>query len=305
MRIVRVLHRFFAYLIIPALGYMIGATIFIHFWDIAETDDLSGASHVITARSCVRHGPVTLRGFGYWYECQATVKNKVNGNIVTATARGFLKPELIGKDVAGTGFRRDELFAERPYAGWGMVLLLPFGLLWFYVYIGVAWPLMPERRKSRRKPVRYQRPEVPAEASREVSVFRGRLYGGWLFVGLVVGGVGAFRFTSSAFQGDAVATTATVVSCAALLATGIGVRHRWFTPAVIISPEGFAWGRTKFTWAEIEEVRLTRRNVLVVQPRMGDVVRIGRFGDVETTRIHVAMGHFCQVPYSREDAVPA
>ncbi|TWP52542.1 hypothetical protein FKR81_09475 [Lentzea tibetensis] len=140
MRIV--LHRFFAFLIIPALGYLIGATIFIHFWDIAETDDLSEASHVITAQSCVRHGPVALRGFGYWYDCRATVKNKVNGNVVTATARGFLKPELIGKDVAGTGFRRGALAPERPYQGLGGFLTLVFACLWIYVMARVANPLL-------------------------------------------------------------------------------------------------------------------------------------------------------------------
>jgi hypothetical protein len=301
----RVLHKLFAFLITPVLGYLIGATIFNHFWDKPETD-LSGASHIITARSCERHGPVALRGFGYWYECRATVENKMNGNVVTATARGFLNPDLIGKPVAGDGFRRGELFPERPYAGWGMVLLLPFGVLWLYVYIRVAWPLLPERRKSRRRPVGYQRPDLAAASSRAVQVPAGRPRV-WLFFVFLLGGFGAIRFTSSAFQGDAVDTAVTVVSWAVLVLVVGTVGWRLLLGAAItISPDGLGWHRKNLGWAEIQEVRLTRRNVLVIRPRVGEVERIGRFSAEQATRVHVAMGHFSQASYTRErDSLPA
>jgi hypothetical protein len=300
MKAVRILHRILAFLIIPVLGYLLGATIFNYFWNKVETEDLSEASHIIVATSCDRHGPVTLRGFGWVYECRATVTNKVNGNVVTTTARGFLRPELIGRQVAGDGFSRGDPSPVRPYAGWGMVLLLPFGVLWFYVYIAVAWRLLPERRKSRRKPVRYRRPDNPTESDRTVRVFGGHRRV-WLFFVFLLGCVGAFAYTSSAFQGDNVATGAAIASWAAvaLVIANVG----WQSvrgPMIAISPEGLEWRGANLSWAEIQEVRLTRRHVLIIQPRNGDAARIGRFGTEQATRIHVAMGHFSQATYARE-----
>ncbi|MGI5503008.1 DUF6346 domain-containing protein [Lentzea sp. CA-135723] len=288
MMVVRVLHRFFAFLVVPVLGYLLGATIFNHFWDKVETD-LRDAELVITATSCERGRPVTLRGFGYVYECRAKVENKTNGNVTTATTRGFLTPELIGTEVAGSGFRRGELYPERPYAGWGMVLLLPFGVLWFYVYIRIAWPLLPERRKTRRKPVRYQRPGSSAEPDRTVRVLGGHRRV-WLFAVFVLGCAGAFIHPVS-------------WALAGLVLPAV-VWQALRGPMIAVSPDGLAWRGTSLTWAEIGDVRLTRRNVLLVQPRNGEEVRIGRFGAEQATRIHVAMGHFAQAPYVRDDAVP-
>ncbi|MFC3893214.1 DUF6346 domain-containing protein [Lentzea rhizosphaerae] len=298
MKAVRILHRIFAFLIIPVLGYLLGATIFNHFWNKVETEDLSEASHIIVATSCDRHGPVTLRGFGYVYECRATVTNKVNGNVVTATTRGFLNPELVGKEVAGTGFRRGDLYPERPYAGWGVILLLPFGVLWFYLYIAVAWRLLPERRKSRRKPVRYQRPDSPAEPDRTVRVFGGQRRV-WLFFVFLLGCVGTFVYSSSAFQDDALATGAAIASWVVVASV---VWRAVRGPMIVISPEGLEWRGAELSWAEIQDVRLTRRRVLIVQPRNGNAVRIGGFGTEQATRIHVAMGHFSQATYACESA---
>lgn len=302
MKAIRILHKILAFLIIPVLGYLLGATIFNYFSDKVETEDLSDASHIIVATSCDRHGPVTLRGFGYVYECRATVANKVNGNVVTATARGFLRPELIGKQVAGEGFNRGDLYPVRPYAGWGMVLLLPFGVLWFYVYIKVAWPLLPERRKSRRKPVRYQRPDNPAEPDRTVRVFGGHRRV-WMVVVLLIGCVGTFLYSSSAFQDDTVATVAAIVSWTVVVLVIANVGWRLVRgPMIAISPEGLEWREANLNWTEIQEVRLTRRRVLVIQPRNGKAVRVGKFGTEQATRIHVAMGHFSQATYARESA---
>ncbi|HUR02118.1 MAG TPA: DUF6346 domain-containing protein [Nonomuraea sp.] len=305
MKAVRILHRIFAFLVIPVLGYLLGATIFNYFSDKVETEDLSDASHIIVATSCDRHGPVTLRGFGYVYECRATVTNKVNGNVVTTTARGFLRPDLIGKQVAGEGFNRGDLYPVRPYAGWGMVLLLPFGILWFYVYIAVAWRLLPERRKSRRRPVRYQRPDNPTEPDRTVRVFAGRRRV-WLFFVFLLGCVGVFVYNSSAFQDDAVATGVAIGSWAVVVLVIANVAWRLVRgPMIAISPEGLEWRGANLSWAEIQEVRLTRRHVLVIQPRNGDGVRIGRFGTEQATRIHVAMGQFSQATYARESTSSA
>ncbi len=306
MKAVRVLHRIFAFLIVPVLGYLLGATIFNYFSDKVETKDLSDASHIIVATSCDRHGPVTLRGFGFVYECSATVTNKVNGNVVTTTARGFLRPDLIGKQVAGEGFNRGDLYPVRPYAGWGMVLLLPFGILWFYVYITVAWPLLPERRKPRPRPVRYQRPENMTKPSRTVRVFTQYPRGWLMFFFLLLGCIGVFVCTSSAFQGDTVTTGMKIASwtVVALVLTDFGFRL-FRTPMIAISPDGLQWHGAHLSWAEIQEVRLTRSQDLIIQPRNGNVVKIGSFGTTEATRIHVAMGHFSQATYARESTSSA
>ena len=305
MKAVRILHRIFAFLVIPVLGYLLGATIFNYFSDKVETEDLSDASHIIVATSCDRHGPVTLRGFGYVYECRATVTNKVNGNVVTTTARGFLRPDLIGKQVAGEGFNRGDLYPVRPYAGWGMVLLLPFGILWFYVYIAVAWRLLPERRKSRRKPVRYQRPDNPTEPDRTVRVFARRRRV-WLFFVFLLGCVGVFVYNSSAFQDDAVATGVAIGSWAVVVLVIANVAWRLVRgPMIAISPEGLEWRGAQLSWAEIQEVQLTRRQALIIQPRNGEVVKIGGFSTEEATRIHVAMGQFSQATYARESTSSA
>jgi hypothetical protein len=249
MKAVRILHRIFAFLVIPVLGYLLGATIFNYFSDKVETEDLSDASHIIVATSCDRHGPVTLRGFGWVYECRASVTNKVNGNVVTATARGFLRPELIGKQVAGEGFNRGDLYPVRPYAGWGMVLLLPFGVLWFYVYIAVAWPLLPERRKPRRRPVRYQRPENMPAPSRTVRVFGGHRRT-WLFYVFVAGCL--WVLVSYTFEDDAIASGVRTASWTVIALVIIAVAWRAFRePMVAISPEGMEWRGTSLGWAEI------------------------------------------------------
>ncbi|KJK45181.1 hypothetical protein UK23_27030 [Lentzea aerocolonigenes] len=219
---------------------------------------------------------------------------------MTATTRGFLNPELIGKQVAGTGFRRGDLYPERPYAGWGVILLLPFGVLWFYLYIAVAWRLLPERRKSRRKPVRYQRPDNPTEPDRTVRVFGGHRRV-WLCFIFLLGCVGTFVYSSSAFQDDTLATGAAIASWAVVALVLASVVWRAARgPMIAISPEGLEWRGAKLGWAEIQDVRLTRRRVLIVQPRNGDAVRIGGFGTEQATRIHVAMGHFSLATYARE-----
>lgn len=245
MKAVRILHKILAFLIIPVLGYLLGATIFNYFWNKVETEDLSDASHIIVATSCDRHGPVTLRGFGWVYECRATVTNKANGNVVTTTARGFLRPELIGKQVAGEGFNPGDLYPVRPYAGRGMVLLLPFGVLWFYVYIVVAWRLLPERRKFRRRPVRYQRPENMSPSSRTVRVFGGHRRT-WLFCVFVVGCL--WVLVSYTFEDEAITSGVRTASWTVIALVIIVVAWRAFRePMIAISPEGIgvAWNEPR------------------------------------------------------------
>lgn len=50
------------------------------------------------------------------------------------------------------------------------------------------------------------------------------------------------------------------------------------------------------------EVKLARRHILIVQPRNGEAVRIGRFGTEQATRVHAATGQFSQATYARESS---
>ncbi|MDX3658592.1 DUF6346 domain-containing protein [Streptomyces sp. ID05-26A] len=133
-----VLHRVFAFLIMPALGYLLGATIFTHFWDKPDAENVDRADLVVIALSCQQHGPITLRGFGFVHECRARVENRNNSSATIATVRGFLEPHLIGQPLAVREFVRGELTPERPYAWWGWVLLLSFVIVWLYVSIWVT-----------------------------------------------------------------------------------------------------------------------------------------------------------------------
>lgn len=50
----------------------------------------------LLARSCDRQGPVTYKGFRYWYSCQGDLDRVGQSATVTGTV-DFLKPEDIGK----------------------------------------------------------------------------------------------------------------------------------------------------------------------------------------------------------------
>ncbi|SMD25328.1 DUF6346 domain-containing protein [Lentzea albidocapillata] len=141
-----VLHRVFAFLIMPVLGYLLGATIFTHFWDKVEIAD---ADLAVTALSCKEYGPVTWRGFGFVSECRARVENKVSGGATLTTVRGFLAPHLVGEQVVVREFRRGEVTPERPSAGWGIAVVVLFGVVWLYLSAWVAQPLLPDRRVTR------------------------------------------------------------------------------------------------------------------------------------------------------------
>ncbi|WP_143091500.1 hypothetical protein [Lentzea albida] len=157
-------------------------------------------------------------------------------------------------------------------------------------------------RKPRRKLVRYQHPDNPTEPDRTVRVFGGQRRV-WLFFIFLLGCVGTFVYSSSAFQNEALATGAAIASWAVVALVVASVVWRAVRgPMIAISPEGLEWRGAELSWAEIQDVRLTRRRVLIVQPRNGTAVRIGGFGTEQATRIHVAMGHFSQATYARESA---
>ncbi|MEU5697067.1 DUF6346 domain-containing protein [Actinosynnema sp. NPDC020468] len=158
-RLRRRLHRVFAFLVVPALGYLIGATIFFHFYDRVETGDLAKAGYTAVATACQERGPVTYKGFGYWHRCDVTVTRTADRRTLTADV-SFLEPADIGRTTWAVGVdRRSRVQPERSSPGLGMVCLMAFGVLWLLVFIRIAGPVMPEGRRRRRMPIRYRRPE--------------------------------------------------------------------------------------------------------------------------------------------------
>lgn len=153
------LRRVVAFLLLPALGYLLGATIFFAFWDKFEVGDPGKDAYVAVAKACERKGPVTYKGFGYWHECTADVTRRADGVTRTMTA-GFLEPEHIGRQVAVNTTRRHQevVPVDRPYAGVGGVLLFPFGILWLFAFAYIGGPVLPTRRRGRKTPIRYQKP---------------------------------------------------------------------------------------------------------------------------------------------------
>lgn len=139
MAVSKALHRVAAFLVLPALGYLLGATIFTHFWDKVEIAD---ADLTITALSCQEQGPITWRGFGFVSECRARVQRGDSATITTV--RGFLRPHLVGEPVVGKAFS-----PVRPQAVQAVAWLLVFVAVWVYVSAWVVKPLVPRRRITR------------------------------------------------------------------------------------------------------------------------------------------------------------
>lgn len=162
----KLLHRLVAFLLLPVVGYLLGATIFFTFWDRIDVGDPAKSGYVAVAESCERRGPVSYKGFGYWYMC--TVKVTQLADDVTRTMKaGFLTPEHIGREVAvGTTHSYRRITAsERPYQGLGGALLFPYFVLWLFVFLYVAKPVWPEPRRRRRMPIRYQKPDAAPQAA--------------------------------------------------------------------------------------------------------------------------------------------
>lgn len=72
----KVLQRLVAFVLLPVVGYLVGATIFFAFWDRIEVGDPDGSGYAAVAQSCERRGPVSYKGFGYWYTCAAKVTQR-------------------------------------------------------------------------------------------------------------------------------------------------------------------------------------------------------------------------------------
>lgn len=310
MKFVRVLHRVFAFLVLPVLGYLLGATIFTHFYDQIETGNLGDTEFIAVAKSCERHGPVTTRGFGFWWECRVQVTRPAAGLVKTFTTKGFLKPEDIGRQVAVETTRRgrDIVPQARTHSALGMVLLFPFGVLWVFVLAWTANPLLKrhlERVKSEPRP----REPDPEEPISEVYVWGRRkkwLRGTGLWLVIAVSFWLAAQVSNSAFRGpNYVGLTYFVVGSSVLALILLNLLRRvLFAPSVVITAEGLVCRKKRFSWAQVDHVRMDGGK-LVIQPHQGPAMTSRRFGDSQVVEIHEGMRLFSPVPCYRDDLAPA
>lgn len=292
----------FALLFLPVLGWLIGATIINHFADRYGPDPAAGPGQTyVVARVCHRHGPVSTHGFGFWYQCAADVhhdgaERRTGGEIVN-----FLTPADLNEQVAikleGKGRRAHHVrAADQPYVGWAW-LAAPFALLWIFLVYRVARPIVRDISKHL-DAIKHEAP------NRDVTVVDQRKP--WLnwkvqLVLLAFAVIVAVRSTPWAFEGMRNQQLMALAGWAVIaLIVGNAVRRLVFGPWVTITPDGIEFGRGLLAWAEIEQLDLTARGVLVVKPRTGRAKRIGRFGDEGATRVHQTLKLFAKAPYLRE-----
>lgn len=294
----------FAVLFLPVLGWLLGATIISQFKDVYGPDPaISSSPASMVARICHRHGPVSTHGFGFWHECAADVyypdKDEPTGKEIV----NFLTPADMGQKVAvkreGTRHRTHWVrAADQPLEWWGW-LALPFGLAWLYFVFRVARPIVRDISKDL-EAIKLDEP------NRDVTVFdRRKSWLNWKFqlVALLFAVIVAVRSTPWAFEGfDNQRLLALIGWSVIVLIVGNFLRRHVFGPWVTVSPDGLSFRGRQLTWAEVQELELTRRNVLVVTPRVGKVRRIGTFGDEGGTQLHHALRHFAQAPYNRATA---
>jgi len=143
------------------LGYLIGATIVsrsaAHYGAEHPDDGSLNSKTYAVATSCERHGPVSIRGFGYWWTCRADVHWQGNGDTSEPRSADFLTPDDIGKPVHVTGIRHNSGIrraAEQPYLTASIVLLFPFGIGWIFGWVYLightsSGPKKPKRRLTR------------------------------------------------------------------------------------------------------------------------------------------------------------
>lgn len=155
-----VLRRVVAVLVLPFVGYLLGATIFNHFFDRIEPGDLNKATLVAVAKSCERHGPVAWRGLGYYHKCETELRAR-DGSTSTSTVTAWLSPEQIGKEYAAHTTRRGRSLDpdERPQIFLGWLCTFVYAVAFLFVYANILRFLWPDRGpRKRRMPKRYEPP---------------------------------------------------------------------------------------------------------------------------------------------------
>ncbi|MEO6766882.1 MAG: DUF6346 domain-containing protein [Umezawaea sp.] len=131
------LRRAFVLIVMPVVGYFLGATILFALYDRVEpaTEE---PNNVLVVTSCDRNGPVTYKGFGYWYTCHGTLTNTTSFKSQPWTV-GFLRPDQIGQRFSsGYRGRHHTIGANRPYGPVSVVLCVVFGLFWVSLMVRLA-----------------------------------------------------------------------------------------------------------------------------------------------------------------------
>lgn len=159
-----VFRRVLVALVIPLLGYLLGATIFNHFYNQVEAGDLARATLVATPVSCARRGPVAWRGFGFFHECQVEVRVRSSGETYRSSVTGWLAPEDVGEQYAvhtvrhGRPLQPDVRSEGQVFLGWLCTLVFGIGYLVMNAWIArYVWP--DAKPRKRRVPTRYQPPQ--------------------------------------------------------------------------------------------------------------------------------------------------
>ncbi|MFS8098622.1 hypothetical protein LFM09_15935 [Lentzea alba] len=145
---------------LPVLGWLLLATIWNHFGDQYGPDKPVRDRYYV-AESCEERGPMTVRGFGYWWECTGRDERgrEFEDSFLTPADIGRKVPVYTSKSTKSSSVYRS---AEQPLEGWSF-LALPFAAAWIWL-IGRAmkWtdrhePDSPEKA-GRRRQVRLGRP---------------------------------------------------------------------------------------------------------------------------------------------------
>lgn len=293
---------FFALIVMPVLGFLLCATFAYQFAGQYGPDYQVRGNYAV-ATECKRHGPVSTHGFGFWYQCMAEFHHYIPGDDSTAPDSvrlvDFLSPADIGRQVpiklrksSGKGVGKWVRGADQPVRGWGW-LVVPFGLLWLVLTGFLA-------RKALNKVE-----STPESDSGEIFIWgKRKQWLNWKVRGLALffAIVGAVKSTEWAFQGYRNHTIVTVVSYAViLLIVGNSLRRGIFAPHVTVTPHGLKFGKGRsLAWHEIHHVGLSKRGVLAIHPRVGEVVTIGRFGDEQVESIDAALRDNGEISYARE-----
>jgi hypothetical protein len=272
--LLRVLRRIIVLVVIPIVGYLIGATIVFHFSnqygdEYPDGPSMDSATYAV-ATSCEQQGPVSTHGFGHWWRCQADVHWQGNGATSEPRTADFLTPADIGRPVQVAGTRRNQGIkraATQPYQWVGIVIIIPFAVLWLRLVARFARFGVPGGRLH--PAAERVMNLVTSERMRPPGVSVTGVHRWWLsdrkltLVMAVLGFGGAFG-TVQGLAGSTDLLVGGVVSLMAFVILFGAWAWSWVVSSgLTIAPEGIFWADSRksglVTWEELREVHVSPR----------------------------------------------